>query len=139
MSVDTFCRGSERADPFPRSVLEPPDTGFAASARPLSAEGGEWGKVGENWYDKNRGLPTLFAEGPKAANRCGERRSDRQTESRAPSCHWAGGLLYTSMQLKLTVKLRSRSFCLRDQSQVQLLPRETHRQGGRAYEAIATA
>ena len=68
-SADTFCRGSERADPFPRSVLEPPDTGFAASAWPPRAEGGEWGKVGGNWYDKNRGLPTLFAEDPKAANR----------------------------------------------------------------------
>ena len=124
------------------AALEPPNPSLAPSARPLSAEGGEWEKVGENWYDKNRGLPTLFAEGPKAAKKAVRRAAlgaPKKTESRAPSCHWAGGLLYTSMQLKLTVKLRSRSFCLRDQSQVQLLPRETHRQGGRAYEAIATA
>ena len=48
-------------------MLEPPKPSLAPPARPLSTEGGEWGKVGENWYDKNRGLPTLFAEGPKTA------------------------------------------------------------------------
>ena len=50
-------------------MLEPPKPSLAPPARPPSAEGGEWEKVGENWYDKNRGLPTLFAEGPKAAKK----------------------------------------------------------------------
>ena len=85
-------------------MLEPPKPSLAPPARPLSTEGGEWGKVGENWYDKNRGLPTLFAEGPKAANRV--RRAalgPAKTEFCGRSCHWAGGggLLYSSTSMQL--------------------------------------
>ena len=122
-------------------MLEPPGTSFAASARPPSAEGGEWEKVGENWYDKNRGLPTLFAEGPKAAKKAvrraalGSPKKNRVSRALMP----LGGRV--ALHIDATKTHCEAAFTIIvyvNQSQVQLPPRETHRQGG-AYEVIAAA
>ena len=68
--------------------------------------------MGGNWSSKNRDLCTLFAEGPKAA--AGKTRPTADLVTRAPSCHWADGLLYlrTSMQNTHCVKLTNR--CVHD-------------------------
>ena len=94
--------------------------------------------MGENWYDKNRDLCTLFAEGPKAANRCGERRSDRPTHGSRTLMPLGGRVALHIDATKTHCEAAFTIIVYVNQSQVQLPPRETHRQGG-AYEVIAAA